>query len=59
MRHKRGDYPVGILSVLRDLGCRRPVRFPVFSIPDTDNVRLVSHFPLPIIPFSSAYVCTA
>lgn len=34
--------PVGILSMLRGLGCLDLAALPIFSIPDTDNVTFVS-----------------
>lgn len=39
-----GDDSMGILPVLRNLGCHYPTLVHVLSIPDTDNVSFVSPF---------------
>ena len=48
-----------ILLVLRGLGRRDLAALPILSIPDTDDVVLVSPIPFLIIPLSPAYVCAA
>ena len=50
---------MGILPVLRGLGRRDLAALRILSIPDTDNVTLVSPIPFLITPLSPAYVFLA